>query len=295
MDLTVVVPAFNERHAIGRCLDGLRRQTSAPLDLIVADDGSTDGTPDEVAARFPGVRVLRLPHRGSAAARIAAIAAARGERIAFLDADCVPDPGWVDAARKGEGIVMGRVRSEPTFRARLVALLDFGEFLGESVLELRNFALLNVAGPAELFRSIPLPDVPHSHDRLWAARLAREGHRIRYEPLQSVLHAPRLDAFWRRRASYARRFIAARRADPALPGGRLLRLGPLAAPLLAGGRLWRDLGRLVRSRRALGIGPGLPVYAAALAGCRAVDMAVFARAALGREGARGRGPGTACP
>jgi glycosyltransferase involved in cell wall biosynthesis len=288
MELTVVVPAFNERRRIGRCLEALRQETSPEVEVIVADDGSTDGTPDEVAARFPGARLLRLPRRGSAAARIAAISEARGNRIAFLDADCVPDPGWVDAARKGGGIVMGRVRCEPTFRARLVAVLDFGEFLGETAADLANFALLNVSGPADLFRRIPLPDVPHSHDRLWAARLAREGHRIRYEPRQSVLHAPSLDAFWRRRASYARRFVAARRIDPTLPGGGLLRLGPFAAPLFAGGRLWRDLQRLVRSRRALGIGPGLPVYAAALAGCRAVDMAVFARAASRREGARGR-------
>lgn len=282
MDLTVVVPTFNERHAIGRCLEGLLGQASAPLDVIVADDGSTDGTPDEVAARFPGVRLLRLPHRGSAAARIAAIAEARGSRIAFLDADCVPDPGWVDVARKGDGIVMGRVRCEPIFRARLVAVLDFGEFLGETAADLRNFALLNVSGPRDLFREVPLPDVPHSHDRLWAARLAREGRRIRYEPRQSVLHAPRLDAFWRRRASYARRFVAARRLDPALPGGRLLRLGPLAAPLLAAGRLVRDIGRLVHARRALGIGLDLPLYAVALAGCRAADTFVFAHESLRR-------------
>jgi glycosyltransferase involved in cell wall biosynthesis len=282
MELTVVVPAHNERHAIGRCLESVLRQGLPASEVIVADDGSTDGTPDEVAAKFPGVRLLRLPHRGSAAARIAAIAEARCARIAFLDADCVPDPGWVEAARSGEGIVMGRVRCEPRFLARLVAVLDFGEFLGEAAADLGNFALLNVAGPADLFRRIPLPDVPHSHDRLWASRLAREGHRIRYEPLQSVLHAPRLDAFWRRRASYARRFVAARRLDPSLPGGRLLRLGPVAAPLLAAGRLWRDLGRLVRARRGLGIGLALPLYALALAGCRAVDTLSFARASLRR-------------
>jgi glycosyltransferase involved in cell wall biosynthesis len=291
MEATVVIPAFNERRAIARCLEALLRQVSPGVEVIVADDGSTDGTPDEIGARFPGVRLLRLPHRGSAAARSAALAEARGARIAFLDADCVPDQGWLDAARRGDGLVMGRVRCEPAFRARLVAVLDFGEFLGETATELANFALLNVAGPADLFRRIPLPDVAHSHDRLWSSLLVRAGHRIRYEPAQCVLHAPPLDAraFWRRRTSYARRFIAARRLDPSLPGGRLLRLGPFAAPLLAGGRLWRDLGRLVRVRRALGIGSGLPCYAAALAGLRTVDMFLFAPVALKGWGLRGRG------
>jgi hypothetical protein len=63
----------------------------------------------------------------------------------------------------------------------------------------------------------------------------------------------------------------------------LLRLGPFAAPLLAAGRLWRDLGRLLRTRRAIGIGLCLPLYAAALAAFRALDALVFAREVFRRE------------
>lgn len=286
MDLTVIVPARNEERLIGRCLDALRAQVRKGVEVIVADDGSTDATARVVAERFPEVRVLRLPHRGSAAARAAAIAEARAPRIAFLDADCVPDPGWIDAALRGDGIVMGRVRPEPTFRARLLHLLDFGEFLDATPHDLRNFALLNVAGPADLFRRVPLPDVAHSHDRLWSSRLVRAGHAIRYDPAQAVLHAPSLAprALFRRHVSYARRFVAVRRIDPAFPGGRLLRLGPFAAPLLAAGRLWRDLQRLLRARRALGIGLSLPAYAAALAAFRALDVFVFARETVRRQG-----------
>ncbi len=282
MDLTVITPARNEERAIGRCLDGLRAQVRAGVEVLVADDGSTDATARVVAERFPEARLLRLPPRGSAAARLSAIAEARAPRIAFLDADCVPDPGWIDAALGGEGIVMGRVRPEPTFRSRLVHLLDFGEFLGQEPRALGNFALLNVAGPADVFRRVPLPDVTHSHDRLWSWRLVRAGHAIRYDPMQSVLHAPALSAgpLLRRHVSYARRFVTVRRLDPTFPGGRLLRYGPFAAPLLAGGRLWRDLGRLVRARRALGIGISMPLYALGLAAFRTLDVLVFARESL---------------
>jgi hypothetical protein len=174
---------------------------------------------------------------------------------------------------------MGRVRPGPGFRARLIHLLDFGEFLEDSPRDLGNFALLNVAGPADVFRAVPIPDVPHGHDRLWSSRLVRAGHRIRYDPGQRVLHAPR-GGLLRRRWSYARRFVAIRRIDPTLPGARLLRLGPFGAPLLAAGRLWRDLGRLVRVREELGIGLSLPVYAAALAACRLLDALAFARESL---------------
>lgn len=213
MDLTIIVPARNEESAIGRTLAALRPQLGAGVEVIVADDGSTDGTASVATACLPGVRILRLPPRGSAAARAAAIEAARGRRIAFLDADCVPDAGWVEAVLRGDGIVMGRVRPGPGFRARLLHLLDFGEFLEGTPRNLRNFALLNVAGPAATFRAVPLPDVPHAHDRLWSASLVRAGHAIRYDPVPCVLHAPPLGAgdLLRRHISYARRFVAVRR------------------------------------------------------------------------------------
>jgi glycosyltransferase involved in cell wall biosynthesis len=285
MDLAVIIPARNEEGAIGRCLDALRPQLRDGVEVIIADDGSTDGTARVATACLPGARLLRLPPRGSAAARAAALEAAKGRRIAFLDADCVPDAGWVEAVLRGEGIVMGRVRPGPGFRARLLHLLDFGEFLGGTPRRLRNFALLNVAGPLATFRAVPLPDVPHAHDRLWSANLVRAGHPIRYDPAACVLHAPPLGAahLLRRHVSYARRFVAVRRIDPTLPGARFLRLGPLGAPFLAAGRLWRDIGRLVRSRRELGIGLSLPIYAAALAACRLLDAFVFARDCLRRR------------
>jgi glycosyltransferase involved in cell wall biosynthesis len=285
MELSIITPAYNEAASIGRCLEALRAQLRPGVEAFVADDGSSDGTADLVASRFPEFRLLRLPHRGGAAARLAALEESRAPRIAFLDADCIPDPGWVDAARRGEGVVMGRVRPEPTFRGRLSALLEFGEFLGDRARPLTNFALLNVSGPAAVLRGTPLPDVPRSHDRLWSWRLARAGHPIRFDPAQSAVHAPRLDAraLLHRRASYARRFIAIRRVEPSLPGGRLLRLGPLAAPLLAGGRLWRDVGRLVRARSAIGVGWSLPLYALSLALFRAIDALAYAGASLRRS------------
>jgi O-antigen/teichoic acid export membrane protein/glycosyltransferase involved in cell wall biosynthesis len=279
--LTVVVPARNEAAVIARCLRALPRRND--VEIVVADDGSTDDTAQIVATRFPDVRLLRLDARGSAKARAHALELARAPRIAFLDADCVADEGFVEAAIAAEGIAMGRVRAEPRFRARLVALLELGEFAGDEPGQRSNFALLNVSGPASVFRSVPLPDVPHGHDRLWSWRLARAGHRIRFEPRQSVLHAPRLTLrdVARRQASYARRFAAIRRIEPELPAAELLRLGLLGAPLIALGRLGRDLVRLRAARAALGIDrAALPIYALALGAMRGIDALVLARESL---------------
>jgi glycosyltransferase involved in cell wall biosynthesis len=88
--VSVVVPAFDEAEHIERLLTSLARQEHAPLEVIVADDGSRDRTA-ELATRH-GARVLRLPHRGPAAAKNAGAAAAKGDVLAFVDADmaCAP-------------------------------------------------------------------------------------------------------------------------------------------------------------------------------------------------------------
>jgi glycosyltransferase involved in cell wall biosynthesis len=83
--VSVVVPAYNEEAHIVRLLRSLRRQDTPPREVIVADDGSTDAT--AAVARDEGATVIELPHRGPAAAKNAGAQAARGEVLAFLDAD----------------------------------------------------------------------------------------------------------------------------------------------------------------------------------------------------------------
>lgn len=89
--VSVIVAAYDEEPLIGRLLRSLEGQTLAPLEAIVADDGSRDRTAD--VAQAAGARVLRLPHRGPAVARNEAVQAARGDVLAFLDADmeCAPE------------------------------------------------------------------------------------------------------------------------------------------------------------------------------------------------------------
>lgn len=89
--VTVVIPAFNSAPWIGAAVASARAQTHAPVEIIVADNGSTDDT--ERRAREAGAdRVLRVARRGPSSARNAALDAAGGEFIQFLDADDILAP-----------------------------------------------------------------------------------------------------------------------------------------------------------------------------------------------------------
>ena len=115
--VSVIVPVWNEARRVGLCLDALAVQTLGRdrYEVIVVDNGSTDGTGDVLAAR-DGIAHLTEPRAGSYAARNLGLAHARGRWIAFTDGDCIPDPDWLDralAAAQADpdaGVIAGRIR-----------------------------------------------------------------------------------------------------------------------------------------------------------------------------------------
>jgi cellulose synthase/poly-beta-1,6-N-acetylglucosamine synthase-like glycosyltransferase len=94
--LSVVIPAYNEERNIGRCLEALLAAgyPGDRLDVLVVDDGSTDGTPDVVRS-YPGVRLLSEGHRGKVEALNAGVRSAGHEFILTIDADTLLRPGSV--------------------------------------------------------------------------------------------------------------------------------------------------------------------------------------------------------
>jgi len=85
--ISVVIPAHNSGPHLRPTLDSVLAQTYRPLEVIVVDDGSADGTPETVESYGPPVVLLRQQRRGHPAARNAGIRAASGEFLSFLDHD----------------------------------------------------------------------------------------------------------------------------------------------------------------------------------------------------------------
>ncbi len=100
--IRVVIPVYNRADLIGAALESVQAQTFRDLEVVVADDGSSDGTPRVVrryAAEDPRIRLLELAHAGVAKARNAAIGQLEDHQcVAFLDSDDIWMPTHLERA-----------------------------------------------------------------------------------------------------------------------------------------------------------------------------------------------------
>ena len=200
-DVTVVVPVRDRQAELARCLAGL---VQVPR-VIVVDDASGDPAAIARVAADAGARVLyRAVNGGPAAARNTGLAAADTPLVAFLDSDCVPGPGWLDAllphfADPAVGAVAPRiVPDEPgrTWLARYEgasSTLDMGA--RESIVR-PGSRVPYVPGAALVIRRAAAGTgftetmrVGEDVDFVW--RLAASGWRVRYEPAATMPHQHR--------------------------------------------------------------------------------------------------------
>jgi glycosyltransferase involved in cell wall biosynthesis len=95
MEISVIIPVYNGGKKLQKCICALKRQkTSRPYEIIIVDDGSTDGGPQKV--KEDGFRVFKQANQGPAAARNLGVANAQGKIVLFTDADCEPHEDWIE-------------------------------------------------------------------------------------------------------------------------------------------------------------------------------------------------------
>ncbi len=123
LSVSVVVPILNAERTLPHCMKALAQLDPAPLEIVLVDNGSTDGTMGLLEGfassheRCP-MRILREPRKGAAAARNAGFRTARSDVVAFTDSDCAPEPAWLSSLiqpfeDQAIGAVAGRVVAAP--------------------------------------------------------------------------------------------------------------------------------------------------------------------------------------
>jgi GT2 family glycosyltransferase len=119
--VSVVVPNWNGREWLPDCLEALARQTVAPSELIVVDNGSSDGSVRYLRADHPAVRVLALgTNTGFAHAANTGLAAARSELVALINTDVVLEPDWL--ARMSRALLEDRAAA--SVACKMLSLRD---------------------------------------------------------------------------------------------------------------------------------------------------------------------------
>lgn len=90
MRFSIIIPAYNAASTLGKCLDSIGRQSYRDFQVLIVDDGSTDGSraiATEYASRDPRFHLVTTAHRGTGAARNSGLDHAQGEYILYMDAD----------------------------------------------------------------------------------------------------------------------------------------------------------------------------------------------------------------
>ena len=128
--VSVIVPTWNEARCLPALLESLRAQTRPPVEILLADSGSTDGTPE--LARAKGAIVLEGERKGPGEGRNRGARAARGDLLVFVDADCIVPRDLIEAivaaadASDVVGGATGFVPAQGTLAERALFLLANG-------------------------------------------------------------------------------------------------------------------------------------------------------------------------
>lgn len=197
--VSVVIPVLDGAATLPDCLDALAAQRDAPpFEVVVVDNGSGDDTVAIASAHSLAPTVLHEGRRGSYAARNAGLARARATALAFTDADCVPDAGWLAtgcAALGSSDLVAGAVQPLGNPRPNVWELYDSAAYLDQRHhVEADGFgATANLFVRAEVFERVgPFDaDLRSGGDVELCRRATAGGFRLLFEPGLVVGHRPR--------------------------------------------------------------------------------------------------------
>ncbi|MCK5375741.1 MAG: glycosyltransferase family 2 protein [Acidobacteria bacterium] len=216
MRASIVIPTYNRLQDLQQVISAVESQERPPgveIEIVVVDDGSTDGTPEwlRTVAGRPDFTALEQANSGPARARNRGVEGARGEIILFLGDDTEPQPGWLLAhleehrlfAGEGPLAVLGYTSFPPGVDSPFLRWINeygaqFGYLLIDSprAVPFNFFYTSNISLPRSLLIGLRgfREDFPAAawEDIEFAYRAGKEGLRLRYQPRARTLHHHRI-------------------------------------------------------------------------------------------------------
>jgi len=210
--ISVLVVNYNGGDLLAQTLESLLRQTRAADEIIVVDNGSTDGSIDVLESRFPSVRLIRSPENvGFTGGNNLALGHSSGDLIALINSDAVADERWLESlaqtleAEPGAAVAEGKILF-PTTPPRIDQaggeFNDLGNYWGRGYGEVDRGQydapadVAGVTGCAMMLRRSALGGEPLFDDAIFmygeeldlTIRLRSRGYRIVYTPRAVVIH-----------------------------------------------------------------------------------------------------------
>ena len=196
LNISLYIPSFNSSRYLWTTLKAIDRQTLSPSEVIVVDDGSTDGTA-EIARANEVLCVRHERNKGLAAARNTGVRESSSDFVAALDSDCAPSPRWLEtlAESMGNDLVGVGGRLIEQNQASIVdrwRAVHMKQNWGESVLVNPPFLF----GSNTLFRKTALEEVGGYNEKLRtnyedvdiSHKLLSRGSKLLYQPAATAYH-----------------------------------------------------------------------------------------------------------
>lgn len=201
--VSVIVPAYAAMESLPDCVQCLVRQTypKERFEIIIVDNGENIGL-QELSKEFPGLVVISESRQGSYVSRNSGVKKAKGEIIAFTDADCLPESQFIEEGVKAMescpdcGLIGGRVALEfgdPENPTSVELYEHATTFLQETYISRNHATTSNVFTRRDVLENVGgfNEELKSRGDMEWSSRVARAGYRLSYSDAACVVHPTR--------------------------------------------------------------------------------------------------------